>query len=187
MNNYSGRDLGLLMLRVGAGGVLFAHGTQKLFGWFGGHGIEATGAAFDGMGFEPGRTNAIAAGLGEAGGGALLALGLATPSASAAVIGTMTVAGSVHAPQGFFAQNGGFELAALFGLTAGAIAFTGPGTFSVDHALGHRLNRPWMRTVAMSAVIPAVASVISRRRKALAAKPAKVPEPTADSPEPVTA
>jgi putative oxidoreductase len=186
MGNYSARDLGLLMLRVGAGGALFTHGAQKLFGWFDGGGIDGTAAAFDNLGFSPGRTNAIAAGLGEAGGGALLALGLATPSAAAAVVGTMVVAGSVHAPQGFSAQKGGYELAALFGLAAASVAFTGPGKLSVDHALGHQLNRPWMRTIALSAVIPAAASVISRRRKALAAKAAEAPAPTPDSDDPAT-
>jgi putative oxidoreductase len=73
------RDAGLLTLRAGVGGVLFAHGTQKLFGWFGGHGLDATAGAFDQMGFRPARANAVAAGLGEAGGGTLIALGLATP------------------------------------------------------------------------------------------------------------
>ena len=74
-----GENAGLLALRAGVGGVLIAHGVQKLFGWLGGHGLDATGAAFERMGFQPGRQSALAAGLGEAGGGALIALGLATP------------------------------------------------------------------------------------------------------------
>ncbi|KOG87775.1 RpiR family transcriptional regulator, partial [Streptomyces varsoviensis] len=83
------KDLGLLALRAGAGGVLFAHGAQKLFGWFGGPGLEATGGAMEQMGFTPGKQSALAAGAGEAGGGALLALGLATPAAGAAAAGAM--------------------------------------------------------------------------------------------------
>ncbi|WP_037792560.1 DoxX family membrane protein, partial [Streptomyces sp. Mg1] len=75
------KDLGLLALRLGAGGVLVAHGAQKLFGWFGGGGIEGTAKMMEHMGFTPPRESAIAAGLGEAGGGALLILGLATPAA----------------------------------------------------------------------------------------------------------
>lgn len=169
MSNYRGSDLGRLLLRAGVGGALVAHGTQKLFGWFGGGGIDGTATAFDSIGFKPGVVNAVAAGLGEAGGGALLALGLATPAACATVMGTMTVAGSTHAPNGFFAGKGGFELPATFGLIAASIALTGPGKYSLDHALGHRLNRSWMRTAAMAAVIPAAASVIQHRRQALVA------------------
>ncbi|NEE14438.1 DoxX family membrane protein, partial [Streptomyces sp. SID7499] len=78
------RDLGLLLLRLGAGGALAAHGAQKLFGWFGGHGIEGTGQFMESVGYVPGKTSATAAGLAEAGGGTLLALGLATPAAGAA-------------------------------------------------------------------------------------------------------
>src|SRR5260370_2570443 len=89
------RDLGLLALRVGVGGTLFAHGAQKLFGWFGGAGLEQTGKAFEQLGFRPGQVNAIAAGLGEAGGGALLAAGLGTPGAPPAVPGTMIVPSSM--------------------------------------------------------------------------------------------
>ncbi len=74
------RDLGLLALRLGVGATLVAHGTQKLFGWFGGHGLAGTAAFFESVGFTPGRANALLAGAGEAGGGSLLALGLATPA-----------------------------------------------------------------------------------------------------------
>src|SRR4030081_2120645 len=102
MRNVTARDLGLLALRAGVGGALFAHGAQKLFGWFGGGGLEETGAMFEKVGFRPGKANAIAAGLGEAGGGALLAAGLGTPGASAALTGTMIVASSMHLNSGFF-------------------------------------------------------------------------------------
>lgn len=175
----SSRDIGLLALRLGVGGALAAHGSQKLFGAFGGGGIEGTGAFFDQMGFKPGKANAYAAGLGEAGGGALLALGLATPAAAGAVTGTMAVAGSVHASNGFFGQNGGYELPATVGLIATTLALTGPGSLSLDHALGHTLNRPWMRAVAMAAVVPAAAFVINRRSKAVASAEAA----KADAPE----
>ena len=98
------RDLGLLVLRAGTGAVLMAHGAQKLFGCFGGGGLEGTAAAMEHMGFRPGKQSAIAAGLGEMGGGALLAVGLATPAAGAAAAGAMAGAVSVHAPAGFFAR-----------------------------------------------------------------------------------
>jgi putative oxidoreductase len=115
------RDVGLLTLRVGVGGVLFAHGAQKLFGWFGGHGLNATAGAFDQMGFRPGRMSALAAGAAEVGGGTLVALGLATPAAGSAAAGTMIAAASVHAPNGFFAASGGYEYPALLGLSAAAL------------------------------------------------------------------
>jgi putative oxidoreductase len=180
------RDIGLLALRLGIGGTLAAHGTQKLFGWFGGAGLDKTAAGFERMGFRPGKVNAIAAGLGEAGGGALLAAGIGTPGAAAAIAGTMIVASSMHAPSGFFASKGGFEFPAVLGTSAAALALTGPGSLSLDHALGHRLNQPWMRTLALAAVIPAAAAVIARRRRHVAAtvtepEPEPEPSPAADA------
>src|SRR5256885_16723763 len=80
-----GTNLGRLLLRVTVGSIFIEHGTQKLFGWFGGHGPGGTGEFFESLGLRPGRRNAIAAGIAESGGGALLALGLATPAAAAAV------------------------------------------------------------------------------------------------------
>src|ERR1039458_3032376 len=102
------RDLGLLTLRFGIGGTLVAHGTQKLFGWFGGAGLDKTAAGFERIGFRPGKVNAITAGLGEAGGGALLAAGVGTAGAGAAIAGTSSVGTSIHAGNGFFRRNGGF-------------------------------------------------------------------------------
>ncbi|MEG9553873.1 DoxX family membrane protein, partial [Streptomyces baarnensis] len=92
VNRVNRRDLGLLALRVGTGAVLAAHGSQKLAGWFGGGGIQGTTAAMEAMGFHPPKHSAVAAGLGEAGGGVLLALGLATPAA-----GTSGASSGMHA------------------------------------------------------------------------------------------
>jgi putative oxidoreductase len=180
------RDLGLLALRIGVGGTLFAHGTQKLFGWFGGTGLEQTGAMFEQLGFRPGKGNAIAAGLGEAGGGALLAAGLGTPGAAAAVAGTMIVASSMHAASGFFNSKGGFEFPAVLGWSAVALALTGPGAVSLDHVLGHRFNRSWMRNIALAAVAPAALAVIAKRRRTVAAQtpPAQTPATPADAAQP---
>jgi putative oxidoreductase len=166
------RDLGLLALRVGIGGALVAHGAQKLFGWFGGGGLDKTGATFERLGFRPGKLNALAAGLGEAGGGALLAVGLATPGAGAAVAGTMIVASSMHVGSGFFNSKGGFEYPAVLGWSAAALAVTGPGTLSLDHVLGHLLNRSWMRNLALAAVVPLAVAVIARRRRTVSPSPA---------------
>jgi putative oxidoreductase len=160
------KDAGLLVLRVGVGGVLMAHGAQKLFGWFGGHGLTGTGAAFESMGFRPGYPSAVAAGVGEAGGGALIALGLATPVAGAAAAGTMITASAVHAPAGFFAQKGGFEYPALLTVSAAALALTGPGGWSLDRALGYRLDRPWMGVASLLLSVVGAVGVLERRRRA---------------------
>ncbi|MFF7616217.1 DoxX family protein [Streptomyces lavendulae] len=156
------RDLALLALRTGTGAVLIAHGAQKLFGWFGGAGLEGTAAAMESMGFRPGRQSAIAAGLGEAGGGALLVLGLATPAAAA---GAMAGAVAVHAPAGFFNQSGGFEYPAFLGFTAAAVGLAGPGRYSVDHATGHHFDRPWTVALAFGASALAAAVVVTGRAR----------------------
>lgn len=163
MTTFDRRDLGLLLLRLGAGGVLAAHGTQKLFGWFGGHGIEGTGAFMESVGYAPGKASATAAGLAEAGGGTLLALGLATPAAGAAAAGGMAGAAAVHAPNGFFNQEGGYEYAATLGLAAAGLAVTGPGRLSLDHALGHTLDRGWMVTTAFAVTAAATVAVVGAR------------------------
>jgi putative oxidoreductase len=162
---YDRQDLGLLLLRLGTGGVLAAHGSQKLLGWFGGGGIEGTGAAMEAMGYSPGRQSATIAGLAEAGGGALLALGLATPAAGAAAAGAMAGATAVHAPNGFFAAGGGYEYAASLALTAAGLAITGPGRLSLDHALGHAVNRGWMVPVALAVTGAATAVVVGMRNR----------------------
>ncbi|MGW1225035.1 DoxX family protein [Streptomyces sp. NPDC001515] len=166
MGSVNRHDLGLLVLRVGTGAVLAAHGTQKLAGWFGGGGIEGTTAAMEAMGFHPPKHSAVAAGLGEAGGGALLALGLATPAAGAAAAGAMAGAVAVHAPAGFFAQGGGYEYPAFLGFTAAAIGLIGPGRYSVDHATRHAFNQPWTVALAFVGSAAAAAAVVGKRAKA---------------------
>ena len=132
---------GILILRLIVGSVMAAHGAQKLFGWFGGHGLKATGAFFESIEFRPGLANAALAGLSETVGGLLIAAGLATPLGAAALIGVMVAAAVfVHGRQGLFAQNGGFELPLIYAAAAAAIAFAGPGVYSLDHALGWSLH-----------------------------------------------
>jgi putative oxidoreductase len=108
-----------LALRLLIGGLFIGHGTQKLFGWFGGHGPEGTGGFFESLGLKPGKPNAVAAGAAEAGGGALLATGVALPLAGAALIGTMTTAiRHAHAAKGPWSSEGGWEYnAVLIGAT----------------------------------------------------------------------
>ncbi|AVH54862.1 MULTISPECIES: DoxX family protein [Streptomyces] len=164
------KDLGLLAVRLGTGGVLFAHGAQKLFGWFGGEGIEGTGQAMEAMGFRPGKPSAVAAGLGEAGGGLLLALGIATPAAGAAAAGAMSGAVAVHRPHGFFAAAGGYEYPAYLGFVAASLGLSGAGCYSFDHLTRYRLDRPAMILLAFGVSTAAALAVVGRREQTLAAK-----------------
>ncbi len=134
-----------LFIRVGVGVLLIGHGTQKLFGWFGGGGIDATAKSFEKAGLRPGRPNAVAAGAAEAGGGALLVAGLEPPLAAAMVTGAMlTAIERVHRAKGPWNQNGGYEYpAVLIGLVL-ALAEAGAGPVSADRVLGHgRRGAAW--------------------------------------------
>ncbi len=130
-------DLGLFVIRLVVGLLFVGHGTQKLFGWFGGGGLEKTAATFEGMNLAPARLMALAAGLSEAGGGALLALGLLTPAAAAALSGVMVIAiVTVHFKNGLWVTASGYEynlvlIGAVFTITA-----VGPGSWSLDNLLG---------------------------------------------------
>jgi putative oxidoreductase len=126
-----------LLARTTIGLLFVGHGTQKLFGWFGGGGPEGTGKFFEQVGLRPGRRYALAAGAAEAGGGLCFALGAATPLAAAAISGSMiTAIKTVHWEKGIWSSAGGYEynlvlLAAVFGLTE-----NGPGDWSLDGLLG---------------------------------------------------
>jgi putative oxidoreductase len=130
-------EIGLLLLRLTVGLTLAAHGGQKLFGWFGGPGLDGAGHGLAALGFHPGRRHALMAGLVEAGGGLLLAVGLFTPLAAAIVLSVMLVAAfSVHVKQGFFITSGGYEYNLVLGVAGLTVAFTGPGRLSLDALLG---------------------------------------------------
>lgn len=172
------RDLGLLLLRVGVGGALFAHGSQKLFGWFGGGGPEGTAKFLGSAGFEPAELNATLAGVGEAGSGALLALGLGTGPAAAAATGTMITAGAVLAPKGFFSTSGGYELPATYALAATALALTGPGRISLDQATRHALSGRGLTRLAYLGVLGGAAYTLWKRQQTLAERAA---QPTSDT------
>lgn len=158
-------DLGLLIIRIVVGLLVAGHGSQKLFGAFGGHGIAGTSGFFQSQGFRPGKAMAVVAGVTELAGGLMLALGLLTPLASAMIVGTLVVAASVHAGNGIWGQNGGYELPLLYVVTAGAIAFTGPGEVSLDYVLGVPAD-PWLATAAVFLGL-AGALVVVARAKAL--------------------
>jgi putative oxidoreductase len=134
-----------LLLRLSVGGFFVGHGTQKLFGWFGGHGLEATAAGFEQMGMRPGKANAIAAGAAEAGGGALLAAGLSTPLAGSLLTATMlTAIQKVHGKNGPWLTNGGYEYNVVLIAAALALVEVGPGPLSLDARLGReRAGSGW--------------------------------------------
>lgn len=132
-----GLDSGLLLLRLLVGLTLAAHGAQKLFGMFGGGGLKGTGGWLESIGFRPGRRQALLAGGTELGGGLLLVVGLITPLAAAMVIGVMAVAGIAgHGGKGFFITRGGWEYCLVLAGMAAVLAFTGPGSWSLDRAVG---------------------------------------------------
>src|SRR3954454_3253857 len=138
-------NFGRFLLRALVGGFFVGHGTQKLFGWFGGHGPAGTGQFFESIGLRPGKRHALAAGAAEAGGGALLAAGLATPLAAASMIGVMlTAIRKVHWSKGPWVTSGGFEYNAVLVAVLFTLAERGPGRFSLDRALGtERCGERW--------------------------------------------
>ena len=147
----SSASVGLLIVRLALGLAMAAHASQKLFGWFGGYGLDATGKYFEGLGFRPGKLFAAKAGLGEFVSGLLVALGLLGPIGPGLMLAPMLVAILVvHRPNGFFAAGNGIEVPYLYAIGALALAFTGFGTFSLDALLG--LTRLATPPIALAAV-----------------------------------
>ncbi|EIV92362.1 putative membrane protein [Frankia sp. QA3] len=130
----TGLDLGLLLLRLTIGVTMVGHGTGKLFGWFGGSGLDNTAAFFTSAGYPAGRAFAVVAGLTETLGGIGLVLGLLTPLAAAAILGTLINAMATRWGDGFFAPDG-IEYEILIAMVSVSLALTGPGRHSVDARL----------------------------------------------------
>ena len=167
--------LARLILRLVVGGYFFGHGTQKLFGWFGGHGLEGTGQFFENIGLRPGKRHATAAGLAEAGGGTLLILGAATPLASSVLIATMlTAINRVHIKNGPFVSDGGYEYNVVLIALLLALTETGPGSPSFDDAVDSQAHgTKW----ALLALLTGALGAAGAHAVAQAAAPA--PEPPA--------
>jgi putative oxidoreductase len=155
-------SLGLLIIRIVVGLLFVGHGTQKLFGWFGGNGREATASFYENnLGLSPGWLMTLAAGGSEAGGGILIALGLLTPLGAAAITAVMVTAiATVHFKNGIWVTDGGYEynlvmIAAVFAITA-----IGPGSASLDNALSIDLNgNGWAIAEIVVGAIGALATV----------------------------
>ena len=150
--------IGRLLLRATVGGFFIGHGVQKLFGWFGGSGLEGTAEGFEQLGLRPAKANAVAAGLAETGGGALMVVGLETPLAAALLTATMlTAIKTVHFKNGPWAAEGGYEYNVVMIAAALAIADLGPGPLSLDAARGReRSGSRWTLSALAAGVIGAL-------------------------------
>ena len=169
----TGVSAGLLVGRLMLGLAMVAHGSQKLFGWFGGYGLAGTGGFLEQLGFRPGRVYAATAAGTEVASGLLVALGLLGPVGPALMLSVMVVAAiTVHWKGGFFAQTNGIELPMLYAAGAIGLALAGPGRFSLDVVLG--LQWLWAPRIAAAALIVGVAAAIATllaRRPAAAGQP----------------
>jgi putative oxidoreductase len=149
--------------------LFVGHGTQKLFGWFGGYGLDGTGGFFEQLGFHPGRAFAAAASTAEVVSGLLVALGLLGPVGPALMLSVMVVAAiTVHWKNGFFAASNGIEVPFLYAVAGVGLALAGPGRFSLDAVLGLEwLWAPRIAAVALAVgVAGAVGNVLARRTQA---------------------
>ena len=130
-----------LALRIPIGIIFVAHGAQKLFGWFGGYGLEGTGQFFGSVGLNPGHLLALLAGAAEFFGGLALVLGVLVRPAAAALAFAMLIAiFAVHFSKGFFLDKGGYEYALALFAASVSLLFTGGGRFSADAALVARAD-----------------------------------------------
>ncbi|MQA98431.1 MAG: DoxX family membrane protein [Streptosporangiales bacterium] len=164
-------NLGLLLLRLLLAGLLFGHSTQKLFGWFGGAGPSGTAVPFEKWGFEPGRRLVLLAGVLELAGAVSIAAGLLTPAGCAVVVGTMVVAAAALAPNGFWAQTGGCEVPFCYGALAAILGFSGPGSWSLDAALGLTgMSGPAWGAAALAAGLLAAVVPLRARSRVLRAR-----------------
>lgn len=155
-------DAGLLLLRVLLGVVMAAHGTQKLFGWFDGGGLEGTEMFFESVGYPAAGAMALLTALIETFGGLALIVGLLTPLAAAAAFGTMLNAISVKWGGGFFLPDG-MEYEITLAVLAVGIALAGPGRIAIDRSVpvlrDHRLSHGLAAT-ALGAVVAGIVLLI---------------------------
>jgi len=155
---------GLLILRLVVGGILFGHGAQKLFGWWGGTGMTGWTQMVEKLRIRPARPWAWIAALAELVGGLVFALGFVSPLGSLAIAGSMLVAiFTVHLTRGFWVTKGGYEFNLALLAAVAAIALTGPGAYSLDSALSIHLPEPATLIVGTIALIAGVAITLGTR------------------------
>jgi putative oxidoreductase len=171
-------DIGTVALRGVVGPLFVGHGTQKLFGWFGGHGLEGTAGFFENIGLRPGRRNAIAAGAAEALGGLLLTLGAFTPLAATMISSTMiTAVRKVHGPNGPWVTQQGYEYNAVLVAAMADLVEHGPGRPSVDARLFPDLKGTGWAVASIGAAV-AGSYLVDRL-----SEPAPAPGPEASAPD----
>ena len=163
-------DLGLLTLRLTMGGLMAGHGAQKLFGIFGGHGIQGTAGFLETLGLKPGQAWAFLAGTGEFGSGVLMALGFLNPIGPIGVFGPMIMAWTkAHAGKPIWTASGGAELPLAYLTTGTTLALTGPGRFSLDAALDIDIPRPLVALTVVGVAAGIVAGIVAQSEAAPAA------------------
>lgn len=167
---------GLLLLRVVVGGTMFSHGAQKLFGWFGGHGLRGTAGFFGSLAWRAPLAMAFLAGLAETSGLAL-ALGFLTPLAALGItVVLLNAILVVHWKNGFFNGDGGIEFPLALASVAVALAATGPGRFSIDRLIGwdDNISGLWwgVGVAGVALAISGVSVTALRRRERLREVPA---------------
>lgn len=170
---------GLLIIRLLIGVLLVGHGVQKLFGWFGGPGLERTAIGFDRLGFHPPKLMAWIAALGELASGISIASGFLFPAGCAALIGVMINAGAVHFPNGLWIQKQGYEFTMVLGGLAAGLAFTGPGEYSLDHAMDLDLTSArWALAAIVTGSAGGVGTLARRElRRRRSPDPVGIPRP----------
>ena len=160
-------DLGLLVLRVALGLIMLGHGSQKLFGWFGGPGFKGfTGMLGGHMRLRPAAFWALMGGLSEAGGGLLFGLGFLGPLGTLGLVAAMLMAIQIHWPK-FAANAGGYEYALVILVAALSVGITGPGAYSLDNWLGLTLPEPVTLIVGLVLVVAGVIVAQASRRAAV--------------------
>jgi putative oxidoreductase len=157
-------SLGLLVLRLVVGLTMAAHGAQKVFGWWGGSGMAGWIQVVTRLRIRPAAPWAWIAALSELGGGLLFALGLLSPLGSLAIAGTMLVAiATVHWANGFWNTKRGYEFNLTVLASVTAVALAGPGTYSLDEALGLHLPEPITLVLGTIAVVVGVIGTLASR------------------------